>query len=132
MTRSWSKLFVLLSSFSIFFFTNPAPTEIYTLSLHDALPILAAALAQMRAAGITGTIYTHPIGDRGHGAGPLIGLWDHQEGVPGRADAPRVPTPGSPPDLKATPPFPNGANRRWRPPRETEAGVGAAGGLPWT
>src|SRR5438034_2288112 len=70
MTRSWSKLFVLLSSFSIFFFTNPAPTEIYTLSLHDALPILAAALAQMRAAGITGTIYTHPIGDRGHGAGP--------------------------------------------------------------
>src|SRR5256886_8238003 len=30
--------------------------------------VLAAALAQMRAAGINGTIYTHPIGDRGHGA----------------------------------------------------------------
>src|SRR5437764_14744962 len=26
--------------FSFFFFTVPAPTEIYTLSLHDALPIL--------------------------------------------------------------------------------------------
>src|SRR2546430_3524972 len=31
---------------------------------------LAAALAPRRAAGITGTIYTHPIGDRGHGGGP--------------------------------------------------------------
>src|SRR5437763_1143236 len=53
--------------------------------------VLAAALAQMRAAGINGTIYTHPIGDRGHGAGPLIGLWDHQEGVPERGDVPLVP-----------------------------------------
>ena len=24
----------------------------------------------------------------GHGAGPLIGLWDYQEGVPGRGDVP--------------------------------------------
>src|SRR5204862_3603936 len=30
----------LFSSFTlIFFFTDPAPTQIYTLSLHDALPI---------------------------------------------------------------------------------------------
>src|SRR5438034_10117365 len=29
-------------SFLFFFFTDPAPTEIYTLSLHDALPISAA------------------------------------------------------------------------------------------
>src|SRR2546429_5437739 len=28
------------SSFFFFFFNDPAPTEIYTLSLHDALPIL--------------------------------------------------------------------------------------------
>src|SRR5438094_2663557 len=28
-----------LSSFAIFFFNDTAPTEIYTLSLHDALPI---------------------------------------------------------------------------------------------
>src|SRR5205807_6236801 len=27
----------------IFFFTHPAPTEIYTLSLHDALPIWCSA-----------------------------------------------------------------------------------------
>src|SRR5437867_12734802 len=29
----------LLFSSSLFFFNPPAPTEIYTLSLHDALPI---------------------------------------------------------------------------------------------
>src|SRR5690554_7033509 len=29
------------SVFLFFFFTDPAPTEIYTLSLHDALPISA-------------------------------------------------------------------------------------------
>src|SRR5205085_9941962 len=29
----------LTSSYTFFFFNDPAPTEIYTLSLHDALPI---------------------------------------------------------------------------------------------
>src|SRR5437773_6110521 len=29
----------LTHSFLLFFFNDPAPTEIYTLSLHDALPI---------------------------------------------------------------------------------------------
>src|SRR5437773_11586665 len=33
-------LFVIFVSFVfVFFFNDPAPTEIYTLSLHDALPI---------------------------------------------------------------------------------------------
>src|SRR5437667_7426167 len=32
-------LFFLLSYFSLFFFNDTATTEIYTLSLHDALPI---------------------------------------------------------------------------------------------
>ena len=31
---------ILLSFFIIFFFNDTATTEIYTLSLHDALPIL--------------------------------------------------------------------------------------------
>lgn len=48
--------------------------------------VLAAARAKMRAEGLDGTIYTHPIGLHGHGAGPLIGLWDYQDGVPGRGD----------------------------------------------
>jgi Xaa-Pro aminopeptidase len=49
--------------------------------------VLRASQARMRAAGIDGTIYSHPIGLHGHGAGPLIGLWDYQDGVPGRGDA---------------------------------------------
>ena len=50
--------------------------------------ILAGALEQARAEGIDATIYTHPIGFHGHGAGPTIGLWDNQGGVPGRGDYP--------------------------------------------
>ncbi|NNF37542.1 MAG: M24 family metallopeptidase [Gemmatimonadetes bacterium] len=48
---------------------------------------LRAALDRMDEEGIEGTLYSHPIGDHGHGAGPLIGRWDSQEGVPGRGDA---------------------------------------------
>src|SRR5437868_15464651 len=36
-------LFCVTSFFSIFFFNDPATTEIYTLSLHDALPISIGA-----------------------------------------------------------------------------------------
>ncbi|MEO1052826.1 MAG: M24 family metallopeptidase [Bacteroidota bacterium] len=38
--------------------------------------------------GIKPSIYTHPIGYHGHGAGPTIGLWDAQEGVPIKGDYP--------------------------------------------
>src|SRR5438874_6321358 len=34
-----------------FFFNDPAPTEIYTLSLHDALPILHAGRLRVHARG---------------------------------------------------------------------------------
>jgi Xaa-Pro aminopeptidase len=50
--------------------------------------VLAETLAQVLDEGIRGTVYSHPIGDHGHGAGPLIGLWDRQQGVPGRGDVP--------------------------------------------
>jgi Xaa-Pro aminopeptidase len=53
--------------------------------------VLADAIATMKAEKINGTFYTHPIGDHGHGAGPLIGLWDRQEGVPGRGDVKLLP-----------------------------------------
>lgn len=53
--------------------------------------VLQASLEQMRREGIDGKIYSHPVGDHGHGAGPLIGLYDHQEGVPGRGDVPVIP-----------------------------------------
>jgi Xaa-Pro aminopeptidase len=64
--------------------------------------ILAATLARMEAEGIDGTVYTHPIGDHGHGAGPLIGRWDAQEGVPVRGDAVLLPSTWHSIELQAT------------------------------
>ena len=53
--------------------------------------MLAAALAQARAEGITPSIYTHPLGFHGHAAGTTIGMWDMQNGVPGSGDYPLTP-----------------------------------------
>jgi Xaa-Pro aminopeptidase len=50
--------------------------------------ILADALAQAKSEGIQPAIYTHPIGYNGHAAGPTIGMWDMQDGVPGSGDFP--------------------------------------------
>jgi len=50
--------------------------------------ILKAALDQCKAEGIKASIYTHPLGYHGHAAGPTIGLWDQQKGVPGQGDYP--------------------------------------------
>ena len=50
--------------------------------------ILAGSLEEAERMGILATIYTHPLGFHGHGAGPTIGLWDQQGGVPGRGDYP--------------------------------------------
>lgn len=48
--------------------------------------ILKMALEKAKSEGLNASIYTHPIGFHGHAAGPTIGLWDHQEGVPGKGD----------------------------------------------
>jgi len=50
--------------------------------------VLADALAQCKTEGIIASIYTHPIGFHGHAAGPTIGMWDNQKGIPGRGDYP--------------------------------------------
>jgi len=48
--------------------------------------ILLDALEQCEKEGIVASIYTHPIGFHGHAAGPTIGMWDQQSGVPGKGD----------------------------------------------
>ncbi len=53
--------------------------------------ILREALDTAWADGIKPSIYTHPLGVHGHAAGPTIGLWDQQDGVPGRGDYPLHP-----------------------------------------
>jgi hypothetical protein len=50
--------------------------------------VLRAALDQAGEEDINATIYSHPLGYHGHAAGPTIGLWDQQGGVPGRGDYP--------------------------------------------
>jgi len=50
--------------------------------------ILREARQLAFAAGLQPSIYSHPIGFHGHAAGPTIGLWDRQEGVPFTGDYP--------------------------------------------
>jgi Xaa-Pro aminopeptidase len=50
--------------------------------------VLAAARAAAAAEGIDADVYSHPLGVHGHGAGPAIGRWDEQGGVPGAGDYP--------------------------------------------
>ncbi len=50
--------------------------------------VLAAALLKAQTQGIKSMLYTHPIGSYGHGAGPIIGLWDNQAYVPLKGDCP--------------------------------------------
>lgn len=42
--------------------------------------VLAAARAKSIAQGLDPSIYSHPLGYHGHGAGPAIGFWDNQNG----------------------------------------------------
>ena len=44
--------------------------------------ILTRSREQALAEGFDPSIYTHPIGLHGHGAGPAIGFWDNQEADP--------------------------------------------------
>ena len=48
--------------------------------------ILAMTINNAKLEGIQPSIYSHPIGFHGHAAGPAIGMWDMQAGVPGTGD----------------------------------------------
>jgi hypothetical protein len=50
--------------------------------------VLHGALQRAQQEGIVAQIYSHSLGYHGHAAGPVIGLWDAQAGVPGRGDYP--------------------------------------------
>ncbi|MEL6706786.1 MAG: M24 family metallopeptidase [Pseudomonadota bacterium] len=54
--------------------------------------VLARARKQAIAEGLDPSIYTHPIGLHGHGAGPSIGFWDNQEPDPRGSDRVRAGT----------------------------------------
>jgi len=48
--------------------------------------ILSKSLEEAKKEGLKASIYTHPLGLYGHSAGPTIGMWDQQGGVPGTGD----------------------------------------------
>ena len=69
--------------------------------------VLRRALQQAEKEGIKATIYTHPIGFHGHAAGPTIGLWDQQGGVPGSGDYTLHPNTAYSMELNAAVPIPS-------------------------
>jgi hypothetical protein len=93
--------------------------------------ILNASRAKMKSAGIDGTIYSHPIGMHGHGAGPLIGLWDYQDGVPGRGEVPVIPNMWYSIELQATTPVPEWNNQRVTSAQEEDVVLDANGVPQW-
>jgi len=93
--------------------------------------ILASVLSVMRSEGLDGTMYTHPIGDHGHGAGPLIGRWDNQEGVQGRGDPFVIPSMWFSTELQVTTPVSEWDGQPVRMALEEEAEVTAEGEMRW-
>jgi Xaa-Pro aminopeptidase len=93
--------------------------------------VLTDTLAAMKAAGIKGSIYTHPIGDHGHGAGPLIGLWDRQQGVPGRGDVLLLPGTWFSIELSATTPVQEWGGKELWVGAEEDAVIDESGKVSW-
>jgi Xaa-Pro aminopeptidase len=93
--------------------------------------ILTASRARMQARGIDGTVYSHPVGLHGHGAGPLIGLWDYQDGVGGRGDAKVIPSMWWSIELQATTPVPEWGGQAVRVAQEEDAIIDAGGKVRW-
>jgi Xaa-Pro aminopeptidase len=93
--------------------------------------VLADTLAAMKATGIRGSVYTHPIGDHGHGAGPLIGLWDRQQGVPGRGDTTLLPNTWFAIELSVTTPVPEWKGQELWVGQEEDAAIDEQGRINW-
>jgi Xaa-Pro aminopeptidase len=93
--------------------------------------VLADALGRMKEEGITGSIYTHPVGDHGHGAGPLVGLWDRQQGVPGRGDVMILPSTWFSIELAATTPIPEWGGQQLWVGLEEDAAIDEQGRISW-
>ena len=93
--------------------------------------VLRSARERMAAEGIEGTVYSHPIGLHGHGAGPMIGLWDRQEGVPGNGDHRVMGSQWFSIELQATSPVPEWGGQRVRSAQEEDVVMDAEGRVRW-
>jgi len=93
--------------------------------------ILGAVLARMKAKAIAGTMYSHPIGMNGHAAGPLIGLWDYQDGVVGRGEARVIPSMWFSIELQATTPVEEWGGQPVQMAQEEDMIIDASGKNRW-
>lgn len=93
--------------------------------------VLEEALQRMRAEGINGSVYSHPVGDHGHGAGPLIGLWDRQEAIPGRGDVPLRPDTWYSIELSVRVPIPEWGGQQLWVALEEDAALTSDGTVSW-
>lgn len=93
--------------------------------------VLRKSLERIRAEGIRGTVYSHPVGDHGHGAGPLIGLWDRQDGVAGRGDVPLLPGTWFSIELSARTAVPEWGGRELFVGMEEDAALDEQGRMSW-
>ncbi|RKH53343.1 M24 family metallopeptidase [Corallococcus aberystwythensis] len=93
--------------------------------------VLRASLTRMKSEGINGSVYSHPIGLHGHGAGPMIGMWDRQEGVPGNGEHKVMPSSWFSIELQATSPVPEWKDQPVRSSQEEDVVVDAEGAVHW-
>ncbi len=114
-----------------------ASNRMQDLNLEEMAPgrtgneVLAAVRRRMEAEGINGTVYNHPVGDHGHGSGPLIGRWDAQEGVPVRGDVPLRASTWFSIELQARMAIPEWGGKEVSCRQEEEAYIGEDGTRHW-
>ncbi len=93
--------------------------------------VLEASLGGMRAAGINGSVYSHPVGDHGHAAGAYVGLFDRQERSPGRGEVRVLPDTWYSIELVATTPVAEWGGQPVAVYEEEDAALDAAGATSW-
>jgi Xaa-Pro aminopeptidase len=93
--------------------------------------VLQVSRQRMTRDSIDGTIYSHAIGMHGHGAGTLIGLWDYQDGVPGRGDHVIQPATWYSIELQATSKVAEWGNQPVRVGQEEDVILDGAGVVRW-
>ncbi len=92
---------------------------------------LADARAHALKEGIVPSIYCHPVGYHGHGAGTPIGMTDYQEGVPVRGDYGFQPNTWHSIELNATHKVPEWGGQAVRFALEEDAAILADGSWDW-
>jgi Xaa-Pro aminopeptidase len=92
---------------------------------------LADTRAQAMKEGLVPSIYCHPVGYHGHGAGPPIGMTDYQEGVPVRGDYVFRPNTWHSIELNATHKVPEWGGQAVRFALEEDAAILPDGSWDW-